>query len=327
MTSLARPASSLRDNRGMHEDAGLGAGDLGLYGVTVLTWGFSWYALRMQLGTLPPEVSLFWRFLIAASIMMGWALVARAPLRFPLRTHLRFAALGLFIFSTNFTLFYYGGQYVPSGLLSVVFSLTSVFNIALGFLIFGQRISRRVLLGGLLGFAGVALLFRPQMMGEAGDFDTGALIGLGFCLAGTLSFCFGNMISTANQREGIPVLSANAWGMVYGTILLGAFAALRGAPFAIDWSPAYLGSMIYLAVFASVVAFACYLTLLGRIGAARAGYATVMFPVIALLVSTVMEDFHWTAETLAGLGCVLMGNLLVLRSGSARRQAQVGDPA
>ncbi|NRG19895.1 EamA family transporter [Rhizobiales bacterium] len=289
--------------------------DFGLYGATVLVWGVSWYAVKLQAGPVSPEVSVFWRFVLAAFIMMSWARIKGARLAFPRFDHVRFAALGGFIFSTNFVLFYYGSHYVPSGLLSVVFSLTSIFNMLLGFAIFGQKISRRVLIGALLGFTGIALMFRPQIFAQgATGFDTGALTGLAFCIGGTLSFCFGNMVSAANQRAGISVLSANAWGMVYGATLLGIFAFLKGESFVIDWTPTYVGTLVYLAVFATIVAFACYLTLLGRIGSARAGYATVMFPVVALLVSTALEDFHWSADVLAGLAAVLAGNIFVLRS-------------
>ena len=157
--------TSLGDTAPLRDEAGLDAGDLGLYGLTVLAWGFSWYAIKLQVGSVPPEVSVFWRFVLAAAVTMGWAMLRGARLRFAPKTHLRFAALGALIFSTNFTLFYYGGATVPSGLLSVVFSLTAVFNILLAFLIFGQRISRRVMGGAALGFIGVALLFRPQIMG------------------------------------------------------------------------------------------------------------------------------------------------------------------
>lgn len=298
------------------DDFSLSPADFGLYGATVLVWGVSWYALKLQVGPVSPEVSVFWRFVLAASLMMGWAWMKGARLAFPPSDHLRFAALGGLIFSTNFVLFYYGSHYVPSGLLSVVFSLTSIFNLLLGFVIFGQKISRRVLIGGLLGFAGIALMFRPQILtGGSAGFDGGALTGLAFCVGGTLSFCFGNMVSAANQRKGISVLSANAWGMVYGAALLGMFAFVKGESFAIEWTPTYVGALVYLAVFASVVAFACYLTLLGRIGSARAGYATVMFPVVALLVSTALEDFHWSPDVLAGLAAVLAGNIFVLRAG------------
>ncbi len=314
--SLARSAAATdAAGRKPTPSAGLTAGDFGLYGATVLVWGFSWYAIKLQVGTVAPEVSVFWRFVLAAAVMMGFAGVTKVRLGFPLAAHLRFAGLGALLFSTNFTLFYYGGERLPSGLLSVVFSLASVFNLLLGYLIFRQTISRRVLLGGLLGFIGVALLFRPQIRSAAGGFDAEALTGLAFCVAGTLSFCFGNMLSASTQKSGIPVTSANAWGMIYGAMFLGLFALSRGASFAVDPTATYLGALIYLAVFASVVAFACYLTLLGRIGSARAGYATVMFPVVALLVSTVLEGFVWTPDVVAGLVAVLAGNVLVLRRG------------
>ena len=159
MTDLA-PAAPLGG------EPSLSPADTALYATTVLVWGLSWYALKLQLGTAAPEVSVFWRFVLAAAIMMGWAVMRGAPLRFSWRQHPRFAGLGLFIFSTNFTLFYYGGQHVPSGLLAVVFSLTSVFNLLLGFLIFGQRISRRVLVGGLY-FAGEIV----NVDGETGGFN------------------------------------------------------------------------------------------------------------------------------------------------------------
>jgi drug/metabolite transporter (DMT)-like permease len=133
------------------------------------------------------------------------------------------------------------------------------------------------------------------------------------CIAGTTFFCLGNMISTLVQRRGLPLLPAVAWGMTYGTVIMGVVSLLRGHSFAIETTLKYVVSLVVLAVGASVVAFSCYLTLLRRIGAARAGYATVLFPIIALAISTVFEDYAWTP--LAGLGVVLAlaGNVLVLR--------------
>ena len=294
---------------------------LGLYAATVFVWGVSWYAVKLQVGVIAPEVSVFWRFVLAAMVMLAFAVWRDAPLKFPWRTHVRFAALGAFIFSTNFVLFYYGGLYVPSGLLAVVFSLTSVFNLVLGAIFLGQRVSGRILLGGLLGVTGVACLFWPQIAATGGLLDTGALIGLAFCVGGTLSFCCGNIVSASNQTRGIPIVSASTWGMIYGAILLAIVSSVRGHSFAVEWTAIYLGSLVYLAVFASVVAFACYLTLIGRIGSARAGYATVLFPVVALIVSSVLEDFSWGLPAFAGLACVLAGNLLVLNPGSASNRA------
>jgi drug/metabolite transporter (DMT)-like permease len=268
----------------------LAPADLGLYAVTVFVWGTSWIALKGQLGEVSPEVSTLWRFLLAAPLMWLWALARGDTLAYPAADHRRFAAAGALMFSSNFVLFLYGGQYLPSGLLAVVFSLVSILNLLLGAAFLGQPIMPRVAAGGVIGAAGIALLYSPQI---AGGVQRGALVGLAFCLAGTLSFCAGNLVSTAIQRRGVPLLAATAWGMTYGVAALAAIVL-------VEWTPRYLGATLYLALFASVVAFASYLTLLRRIGAARAGYATVLFPIVALAVSTLVEGYRWTLPAILG---------------------------
>ncbi|PVB63132.1 DMT family transporter [Labrenzia sp. 011] len=294
------------------ETAGFTPADYGLYATTVLAWGFSWIAMKGQVINVSPEVSVFWRFVLAAAVMMVWATARGHRMSFPFRDHLRFAGLGAFLFSTNFTLFYYGASYLPSGLLAVIFSTTSIFNLFLGLLLFGQRPNPLALTAGLAGFIGIGLMFWPQLAGA--EFNSQAAIGLAFCVGGTLSFCFGNMLSADTQKRGIGVTPATAWGMVYGMVFLGIVSLLRGQSFAIEWSATYLGGLVYLAIIASVIAFASYLRLLGRIGSARAGYATVLFPVVALTLSTIFEGYHWTPLAIAGVLCVLGGNLIMLRA-------------
>src|SRR5215207_7928910 len=261
----------------------LAPADLGLYAVPVFVWGTSWIALKAQLGEVSPEVSTLWRFLLAAPLMWLWAAARGDTLAYPAADHRRFA---------------------------VVFSLVSILNLLLGAAFLGQPIVPRVAVGGVLGAAGIALLYSPQI---AGGFERGALVGLAFCLAGTLSFCAGNLVSTAIQRRGVPLLAATAWGMTYGVAALAAIVLVRGQPLIVEWTPRYLGATLYLALFASVVAFASYLTLLRRIGAARAGYATVLFPIVALAVSTLAEGYRWTLAAILGAALALAGNVLVLR--------------
>jgi drug/metabolite transporter (DMT)-like permease len=289
---------------------GLTAFDLALYGVTIFGWGTSWYAMKLQIGTVPPEVSVMWRFVVAALVMFAWAALRRLPLRYPPADHARFALLGLLLFSTNFVLFYHGASWLPSGLLSVVFSLSSVGNVLLAAALFRTRIEGMVVAGALLGTSGVALIFLPALVGT--DLGGGIAAGLSLCVAGTLSFCLGNMVSARSQQFRVPVIAATAWGMSYGVVLLAAFNLLAGHGFAIDPSASYVGSMLWLAGPSSVMAFAAYLTLIGRIGPARAGYVTVLFPIVALAVSTVLESYAWTLPAMAGVALVLCGNVLVL---------------
>jgi drug/metabolite transporter (DMT)-like permease len=292
-------------------EARFGAYDTVLYAVTVFGWSTSWIAMKAQVGVVAPEVSLLWRFLIAAAAMWIWVWARGDRLIFPWRHQIGFAGLGAFLFSTNFTLFYYGSASLPSGLLSVVFSLASIGNLALGVVFFRQKLSGQVLIGGTLGFAGVVAMFSDKILGSG--FSHAALIGLGLCIAGTTFFCIGNQISGAVQRRGIPVLVASAWGMSWACLFLACGAVLHGSPFVFLPTLGYTASLLWLAVVSSVLAFWAYLTLLGRIGAARAGYSTVMFPVFALLISTVWEGYHWTPAAFVGLALVMAGNLFVLR--------------
>lgn len=284
--------------------------DYSLYAITVFAWSTSWIALKLQLGSVAPEVSLTWRFSLASAVMFAWALLRGHRLRFPLQDHLRFAGLGVFIFSMNFLQFYHGGSKLASGLLAVIFSLTSVFNMLLGAVFLRQAIDRRILLGAACGFGGIALMFWPEIAGT--EIDHQAAIGFLLCLGGTLSFCIGNLISATNQKRGLPVVSANAWGMAYGAALLAIIALCLGKPFDFEPTISYVGSLLWLSILSSVVAFFAYLTLLGRIGSARAGYSTVLFPVFALLISTFAEGYHWTSFAIAGLVLVMIGNAIVL---------------
>jgi drug/metabolite transporter (DMT)-like permease len=287
--------------------------DYGLYALTVLAWSGSWFAIELQVASVSPEVNLVWRFAIATVLMFAWAGLSGRRLAFAPPEHLRFAALGVLMFSSNFVFFYYGALHLVSGLLSVVFSLASVVNMLLSALVTREPPSPRVLSGGIAGFFGIGLMFYPEM--AAHGFSGGSLAGLLLCVCGTLCFCAGNQISAVNQRRGLPIVSANAWGMLYGTIWSTLLAVAFGRPFVVEPTLSYLGSLVFLAVVSTVVAFAAYLTLLGRIGPARAGYSTVMFPVLALIISTALEGYSWTAYAIAGLALVALGNVLVIAPG------------
>lgn len=285
--------------------------NLGLLGAVIIAWSTSWIALKAQTGVIAPEVSVFFRFLLAAPFVFLWAKLSGARLALSRLEHLGSALLGVCIFSTNFILFYHGALHLPSGLLSVVFSLASVINLGLAYVMFREKASAKVLIGGFLGFVGVALMFEPEIARSGGS--PAVLTGLAFCVAGTLFFCSGNMVSSRLQKRGVPVIGAAAWGMVYGTLWAGTLALLRGAVFTVEWTWPYLGGMIYLAIISTVVAFLTYLTLLGRVGAGRAGYATVLFPVFALAISALFENYQLTPLAVLGLAFVATGNFLVLR--------------
>lgn len=282
-----------------------------LYAVTVLIWGSTWLAIEYQLGVVAPEVSVVYRYILATSVLFIWCKIRGLPLSFKAKDHLWFMALGLFLFCLNYILAYRAQVHITSALAAIAFSMMLWINIVLSRLIFGTRAGARVLLGALLGIVGILVLFAPQI--ETVSFDDGVFFGSMLALLGALMASCGNMVSQAAQKRDLPVMQGNAWSMFYGAILTGAIAVAGGNEFNFDATFTYITSLLYLAIFGSVVAFGAYLTLLGRIGAHKAGYATVMFPVVALMLSMAFEGLRLDLAIVTGTSLVLLGNLLVLR--------------
>jgi len=283
--------------------------DYFLYAVVVFGWSTSWFPLKMQLGVVAPEVSLFWRFLIASFLMFVISFVTRQPLRFSWRTHMRIAALGLCLFSGNFTLFYYAGLHSTSGLLAVMFSMASLINVLMVASLTRTAPKQTHLVAALVGIGGIALLFWPEL-----QISETAVLTILLCFMGTLFFCTGNMVSASAQKAGFSVIGTASWGMLYGACYLGILSIFRGQEFIIEPTFVYVTSLIWLALISSVFTFSAYLMLIGRIGAGRTGYATVIFPVFALMISTFLESYIWTWYALNGLALVVIGNVIMVRS-------------
>jgi drug/metabolite transporter (DMT)-like permease len=288
----------------------LSAGDYALYATVVVLWGAAWLPLRLQLGVVSPEVSAFWRFLLGGLIVFGWLVAVKGRVRFTLADHARFAVLGLTMFSFNFISAYYAGFHLNGGLLAILFSLMAVVNPVYAALLGRGGLNTRIVGGAIMGVVGVALLFGPKVL--AADGQAGTLIGVLLMLLSILIFSTGNMFSAAFQARGLPVLSANAWATLYGTAFIALFALVRGQPFIVEWTPTYVGSILFLAVAGTAVGFFAYVTLIGRIGTGRTGYVTVLMPLVALVLSTFFEGYVWTVYAFIGVALVLAGNAIVL---------------
>ena len=285
--------------------------DFGLYALTVLLWGTSWLAIKFQLGVVPPEVSIVYRFAVATALMFILCLASRRRMRFSAADHGFMALQGMCLFSTNYFFIYSGSQYLTTGLVAVAFSTLVILNIIGGAILFRTPIQGRVVIGAGLGIAGIAIVFWPEI--AAFDPSRRGTLGLGLALVGTGFASAGMLTSAWNQRRrGLPVFQGNAYSMLYGALFIAALTLAHGSDFVFDPAPAYVLSLLYLALFATVAGFWSYLTLVGRIGPDRAAYATVLFPIVALALSTWFEDFHWTALDGVGIALVLLGNVVIL---------------
>jgi drug/metabolite transporter (DMT)-like permease len=290
------------------------------YIITILIWGSTWIGIKMQLGLIDPTVSVTYRFALAAVILFAWCRLRKLNMRFNPRAHLFMALQGALLFGFNYLLFYMAELHVTSGLAAVIFSTILLMNMINGAIFLRTPIDGRVVGGGLLGLAGIILVFRPEI--TSFSIENKGVLGIVLCVVATLLASWGNITSAYNQKNGLPIVQTNAYGMGYGALIMFCTALICQKSFAFDLSPVYLGSLVYLAVFGSVIAFGCYLTLVGNIGADRAAYATLLFPIVALVISTIWVGYQWTLSAGIGVTLIVFGNLLMLRRKKKRERPE-----
>ena len=282
-----------------------------LYVVTVLIWGSSWLAIKYQLGSVDPMVSVAYRFLLASGISWLFCRLSGRLMRYSLRDHGFMFLQGASLFALNYWLFYLSELTLTSGLAAVIFSTIVVMNLLNGVVFLKNRLELRVVVGAGFGLLGIMLVFWPEVT----DFETGSenLFAAALAVLATLLASVGNITSARNQRAGIPVVQANTFGMTYGALLMLFLSWGTGREFTFEMTLPYVSSLVFLSVFASIIAFWSYLTLLGRVGVERAAYATLLFPLVALGISTIFEGYQWTAFAGIGIMSILAGNLLILK--------------
>ncbi|EPN6625769.1 DMT family transporter [Raoultella ornithinolytica] len=280
-----------------------------LYGLVVVIWGTTWIAIFLQQGPVSAPVSIFWRFAVASVTMLAILLATRRLRPLALRDHLFCVLQGCCVFCFNFWCFYTAAAHINTGLESVIFSMAVLFNAINGFIFFRQQPPARFWLAAALGLVGIITLFWDDLLRNG--LNASLLWGIGLSALGTYGFSLGNMLSMRHQRRGLETLTTNSWAMLYGTLVMGAIALVRGDDFTPQWTLSYMGALLYLALFGSVIAFGAYFTLVGRIGAGKAAYSTLLFPLVALTISTFYEGYVWHSNAVIGLALILVGNLVM----------------
>ena len=287
-----------------------------LYAATVIIWGTTWLGIKLQLGIVDPMVSVLYRFIGASVILMTYCRLANLNMRFQFKDHIFMALQGLMLFSVNYWIIYLASVHLTSGLVAVIFSSIVFMNMVNGALLMGSPVRLSVVLGGVIGLVGIAIVFWP----EISAFSLSDKTALGVLLAASSTFMasLGNIISARHQKYELPVIQTNAYGMGYGAVIMGIVVIAIGKPLNFETTVAYIGSLFYLAVFGTVIAFGCYLKLIGKIGADRAAYATMLFPIVALAMSTFYENYQWSTYNIIGMMLVLAGNGIVINKKALR---------
>jgi len=280
-----------------------------LYATATLIWGSTWLGIKLQLAQVPPILSVGYRFCLASIILIVYCLLTKKSLSFSRRDHIFMAVQGFSLFGLGYIMSYLATSYLTSGLAAVIFSTILLWNILNLRLFMGQPVAWRAFSGGMTGLAGICIVFWHDL---AALTATRGLIGLAIALLGAYLASIGNVVGSRNAKSGVPVTQANAYGMAYGALLCIVIHFGGGGELTMDWTLGYLGPMLYLAVFGSVVAFGCYMLLIGRIGADYAAYVTLLMPVVAMILSTFFEAYQWSVNAVCGVIVVLLGNLIIL---------------
>jgi drug/metabolite transporter (DMT)-like permease len=274
--------------------------------IFTLVWGSTWIVIRGQLGSVPPQWSVTYRFIIAAAAMTLLALVKGDSLRIGRRGLFAAAFLGFTQFCLNFNAVYLAERHITSGVVATVFALLLIPATLMGWAFLGQRPTGRFAWSSLVAVAGIVLLFMHELREHPADSGQ-IVVGIALTLVGMLGAAIANVVQARPEVRHYPLFGLLAWSMAAGALIDGIIAFAVTGPPTFDMRAGYWAGLIYLALAASVLTFSLYYPVVRRIGPAKAAYSSVIVPVIAMGFSTALEGYRWTPTTIAGALLALGG--------------------
>ena len=284
--------------------------------LVTLIWSSTWIVIRDQLGAVPPSWSVCYRFLLGAAGMALFAMVRRVPLHLPPAGIAFAGALGVAQFVLNFNFVYRAEHYLTSGVVATVYALLLIPNSILAWIAFRQPVSRAFVLGSLVAIAGIMLLLLREYRAAPVSAEA-VLVGVALSVAGLVSASSANVMQGMQIARRLPMAAVLTWGMLIGSAVDAAYAWATVGPPVIEWRAGYLFGIAWLGIAGSVVTFPLYFQLIQRVGPGRAAYSSVLIPVIAMLISTIFEDYRWSTLSVAGAALAVAGMVIALRAKTA----------
>lgn len=277
----------------------------------IAIWGTTWAAIRIGLDDLPPLTSLALRFALAGMVLLALVPVFGVKLGRSRRERALWVVNGTLSFAISYGVVYWGEQRVPSGLTSVLFATFPLFVAVLGHLYLpGERLHPRGAAGTLTGFAGVAVIFSEDLSRLGGP---GVALAAAVLLVAPAVSAVGNVVVKRYGR-GVHPLSLTAVPLLGAAAVVGAAAAMIEGDRAVRFTPSAIGSVVYLALCGSGLAFVVYFWLLERLPATRLSLITFAVPVVAVTVGTLALGEPITPRVAAGAGLVIAGVALAGRA-------------
>jgi drug/metabolite transporter (DMT)-like permease len=292
--------------------------------LTALIWGSTWYVIRGQIAGAPAPWAIAYRFALAAPAMVFVALAMGKSLAMPARAHRLALAMGLFQFCGNFTFVYASEAHLTSGVVALIIGMMFVSNALLARILLGQTITGRFVAGSAIALVGIALLLanesRTAPLGQ--DVALGAVLALAGMLAASLS----NVIQAGPSGRDVPLISLLAWAILYGVAIDVLVAWAVVGPPVLPADPAFWLGTAWLALVGTTVTFPLYYQLVRELGAGRAAYNGVLVVVIAMGISTLLEDYRWSALAIAGATLAIVGMAVALRARQVAATPVISQP-
>jgi drug/metabolite transporter (DMT)-like permease len=289
-----------------------------LFIIASLIWGSTFFAITLQLGDIAPAVSVVYRFALASAVLFAWCKLHGRKLMLPWRVQRWLIPQGAATFCISYICTYNSEQYLVSAVVAVLFALMVFWTPLCSRIAFGTPLTWRMLGAGVAATAGVTLLFFHPILASVAELRAGGnghfLLGLGLALAATIASSVGNVFVVKVREQSSDVALTMAWAMLWGTLMVAAWALASGDSFRLPRSLPYWGGLLYLSILGSVVAFAAYFTLIHRISAQKAVYIGVVTPVISVLLSIRLEQFRPGALEWAGMILCLASVAWALKS-------------
>ena len=277
-------------------------------------WGSTWIVIRDQLGLVPPQWSVSYRFVIAAIAMAGLAKLKGRPLLLDRQGMQAALFIGIAQFCINFNSVYLAERHITSGVVATIFALLLIPNSLLGWFFLGQRPGRRFAVGSLVAVAGIALLCIHELRSNPAP-TAEVVTGIGWTLLGLTAASSANVYQAREHVRRHHLASLLAWSMAIGALIDMALAWIVSGPPVFTPRIGYWAGVLYLSLLASALGFSLYFPVVRKIGPGKAAYSSVLVPVIAMAFSTVLEDYHWTAMAVAGAFLTLVGMLIAMSRG------------
>jgi drug/metabolite transporter (DMT)-like permease len=290
-----------------------------LYGMLVIIWSSTWVAIKIGLEDCPPLLGAGVRFAVAGLLLLAVATAQRRSLRTD-RSLAVVLALAPFAFA--YGLVYWGEQYVPSGLAAVLFGILPLYVALLGSVaLHDEPLRAPLLVGVLIGIGGLSLAFLESV--ELGSAEKAALGATALALS-PLGAAVGS-IAQKRRAAGLDAVVLNGWAMLGGGLMLLAVSPLTDDWGDFVWSAESIGSIAYLALFGSAIAFVTLTVLLRHISALAVGFLAMLLPFGALIFGALLHDEPITARAVGGAALVAAG--LAIAQWSRRSRAEPAPAA